>query len=87
MADKPGYKLARDARKGSASMEIEGAIDATKPKTFTDKNLDPKDEPGDSAEKVVSGVAKPGGSITPNPNAPKQQSGGGTTKVDTMTRT
>lgn len=85
--DKPGYQLARNARKGSASMEIEGAIDATKPKTFTDRNLDPKDEPGDPSQKIVSGTAKPGGSISPNPNAPKQQSGGGTTKVDTMTKT
>jgi hypothetical protein len=83
---KPSYKLAREAR-GTGSVEIEGVEDTTKPKTFTDKNLDRPDEPGDPAQKVTSGTAKPGGSISAEPNAPRQQSGGGTTKVDTVTRT
>jgi hypothetical protein len=87
MAEKPSYKLAHSARKGEASMEIEGVVDATKPKTFVDKNLDPKEAPGNPAEKITSQPAKPGGSISPEPNAPKQQSGGGTTKVDSLTRT
>lgn len=55
MADKPSYKLARDARKGEASMEIEGAVDLTKPKTYTDKSLP---APGKSDDK-----------ISPNPKA------------------
>jgi hypothetical protein len=91
MSEKPPYKMAYDARKaerkGTGSVEVEGAIDMTKPKTFTDKNLDPKMGPGDSAEKVTHETAKPGGSISPEPKAPKQQSGGGTTKVDSMIRT
>lgn len=86
--EKPSYKLAHAARRGEATMEVEGAVDATKPKTsFTDKNLDRPDVPGDSAEKITSSPAKPGGSISPELNAPKQQSGGGTTKVDPITRT
>ena len=87
MAEKPSYKLAHDERKGTASMEIEGVTDATKPKTFTDKNLDAPVTPGDPAQKITPGTARPGGSISPELNAPKQESGGGTTKVDKITRT
>ena len=85
--NKPSYKMAYDARKkerkGTGSVEVEGAIDATKPKTFTDKNLDLPDVPGDPAEEIAPRVAKPGGSISPEPNAPKQKSmGSGSTRVD-----
>ena len=78
MADKPTYKLARDERKGTGSMEIEGVIDATKPKTsFTDKNLEKPDVPGDPSQTVSSAPAKSGGSISPQPNALKQKPGSG----------
>ncbi len=77
MSEKPSYALAHAARKGESSIEVEGAIDATKPKTsFTDKNLDPRNEPGDPAQKITGETAKPGGSISPELNAPKQTSRG-----------
>jgi hypothetical protein len=58
MANKlPSYKAARNARKGESSMEIEGVIDTTKPKTYTDQSL-PK--PGDADNK-----------ISPEPNVSK----------------
>ena len=88
MADKPSYKLAHNARKGEGSMEIEGVIDATKPKTsFMDKNLDPQMTPGDPAEKITSEPAKSGGSISPGPNAPKQSSRPGTMKYSEIEKT
>lgn len=48
MADKPSYKQVQAERKGSGSMEIEGVIDTTKPKTFTDKTLEPPRKPGEN---------------------------------------
>lgn len=76
---KPGPK----APKGTASMTIEPM-----PKTsFTDKNLDPKAAPGDPAQKITSGNAKPSGSISPLQNAPRQlKSMQGTTKVSDISR-
>lgn len=58
MADKPSYKQARSQRKGTSSMEIEGAIDTTKPKTFTDQSLAPPKKPGE-----------PNATISPEPKA------------------
>jgi hypothetical protein len=62
MADKPSYKMAYDARKaerkGTGTIEVEGAIDATKPKTFTDKSLESPKKPG-----------MPDVSIAPEPKA------------------
>jgi hypothetical protein len=69
MANKPSYSQARK-RRGTATMTIEPA-----PKTFTDKNLDPQLSPG-GAEKVSKDNAAPGGSISPELNAPKQTSHG-----------
>jgi hypothetical protein len=60
--------LATPVRKGKATMTITPA-----PKTFTDKNLDPKMSPA-AGNKVSSDAAKPGGSISPELNAPKQTS-------------
>jgi hypothetical protein len=84
MADKPSYKMARDAR-GTATMSIEPM-----PKTsFTDKNLDGSDVPS-GGEKISSDPATAGGSISPSPNAPKQTShGSGSTHPDPegLTRT
>lgn len=59
-----GMKTPGKARKGNASI---GAIDPmpAKPKTFTDKNLDGPQAPGNPAIKVVKPTAKPGGSISP----------------------
>ena len=83
MANKPSYRQARSERKGTATMEIEGANDLTKPKTsFTDKNLDPRMEPA-GENKVSTDNAKSDESIGPNPNAPKQgPKGTGFTKPD-----
>ncbi len=91
MPDKPSYRLAHAARKGESSMQVEGAVDATEPKTsFMDKNLDPRDEPGDPVQRITGETAKSGGSISANPNAPKQTSrGAGSTKPNDegLTRT
>ncbi len=61
------YKLVRDGRKlhGTATMTIEPM-----PKTsFTDKNLEPKDEPP-KGFRMDSGNAKPGERISPEMNMP-----------------
>jgi hypothetical protein len=70
MADnKPSYKSARNARKGESSMEIEGVIDQTKPKTYTDQSL-PK--PGDADDKISpSPKAGPGWKAEPAPAHPE----------------
>lgn len=52
MSDKPSYKQARSERKGSGTMEIEGAIDTTKPKTFTDKSLETPKKTGEKANQL-----------------------------------
>ena len=60
-----------------------GVKDTTKPQTFTDKNLDPQMQPGDPSQRITSQPAKPGGSISPELNAPKQTSKGvGSSKPD-----
>jgi hypothetical protein len=70
MADetsKAPYSMAHQARKhGEATMTIEAAPE--KPKTFTDKNLEPGYGEG-GANNVSPGLAKPGGSIKPEINA------------------
>jgi hypothetical protein len=70
MADetsKAPYSMAHEARKhGEATMTIEAAPE--KPKTFTDKNLEPGYGEG-GANNVSPGLAKPGGSIKPEINA------------------
>lgn len=73
-----GMKSLAKPGRGRATMTITPA-----PKTFTDKNLDPKLAPGDPVQKVTSPNAKPGGSISPELNAPKQTS----TKASAITTT
>lgn len=63
---KPGKSVA--AKRGTASMTIEAA-----PKTFTDRNLDPKMQPA-APGRVAADNAKSGSNIGPNPNAPVQVS-------------
>jgi hypothetical protein len=80
--------MAHDARKaerkGTGTIEVEGAIDATKPKTFTDKSLEPPKKPGMPNVSITpepaagpgwrgavrSGVAHPG-DVTPPPDIVK----------------
>ncbi len=76
MADKPSYKMAREAR-GTATMTIEPM-----PKTsFTDENLDSQATGDLKGNKVSSDSAAPGGSTSPLPNAPADPRG------DSVTRT
>lgn len=67
---KAPYSMAHEARKhGETSMTIEAApATPPAPKTFTDKNLELGYGEG-GANNVSSGLAKPGGSISPNPKA------------------
>ena len=62
----PSYKLAHDARKGTATMTIEPM--PAKPNTFSDDNLEPGYGEG-GANGVTTGSAKPGGSISSESNA------------------
>ena len=87
MADKPSYKMAHDARKaerkGTGSVTVEGAIDASKPEPHSESLVPPK-KPGMPDVSITpepaagpgwrgavrSGVAHPG-DVTPPPDIVK----------------
>jgi hypothetical protein len=72
------------ARKGAASI---GAIEPMPKTTFTDKDLTPRVSPGAPGQKISSDNAKPSGSISAIPNAPRQlKSVQGTTKVSVISK-
>lgn len=65
----PSYKMAHKARKGAAKGTAEMYIEPAPKTSFSDKNLEPHDEPP-KPFKTSDENAKPGGSISPEMNMP-----------------